>query len=864
MAKGWLTTDAEELARRRERAAAERFVIEALTPEQDPFGTYRIRSEKGSRTYRVEIRSHEERDNTCTCRDFLHNGLGTCKHIEAVRLKLGGRGDSPRSEVFLRRRGGEPRILLRGSHPALNAFFSHGISGSELSGDPVEVLPELERAVTAHPDELRLSEDVVAWTRHLERRRQRDADRAAYTPGRDPLKEPLYPFQEDGMLHLAFGERAMLADDLGLGKTVQALAATELLRQLRGIERVLVVCPASLKAQWADQVERFSGLTSQLVSGPRTRRRRAYRNRKCFYTIAHYEQVRSDAEDINHELSPDLVILDEAQRIKSWNTKTARAVKQLSSRYAFVLTGTPLENRIDEIYSIAEFLDPQLFGPLFRFNREFYQFDTSGRPVGFKNLPELHRRVQSILLRRQRGDVQAELPALTIETYSVGMTPRQRRQYAAQQDKVLALAKETWTGTTPLADPLPPALERLRRLCNAAEENSAEAPPKLVELERVLDDVFDVPSRKAVLFSEWPAMLDRVEALAATLNLGTLRHSGEVAIEQRAKDLERFAADEDVRLLLCTDLAGEGLNLQRASVVINLDLPWSPSAFRQRVARAWRMEQTEPVVVLNLVCKDSIEERLLQRHEGTSAVAQLVEPTFTPEADAELPWPTVRSFILEQLSHLFSPTPPGPPPLETIRAELHARLGPRLQRMDECNGVLLAVVDQMTNEFDGFSREFSGVEFLAASELKRLRRLVDAGLLTPDSGLQSLFDERPDSADGDWTELAQRQFEDVDAYLEQSGELVRSGLFREAMSPLRSALNLSFEALHIRQTGQSPEPLPLALAGAELVEPGLLPRRALSLAAQCRSSSGEATESLWEGVRELAERVRSLICRSDH
>ena len=135
----------------------------------------------------------------------------------------------------------------------------------------------------------------------------------------------------------------------------------------------------------------------------------AYR-RHTFFTLCNYEQVVADGKVLLDELRPDVVILDEAQRIKNWQTKTANAVKKLQSRYAFVLTGTPLENRIDEIYSIVQFLDSDLLGPLFRFNREFYELDTKGKPSGFRNLDELARRVSSVMLRRRKEDVESELP----------------------------------------------------------------------------------------------------------------------------------------------------------------------------------------------------------------------------------------------------------------------------------------------------------------------------------------------------------------------------------------------------------------------------------------------------------------------
>src|ERR1700738_2895511 len=180
------------------------------------------------------------------------------------------------------------------------------------------------------------------------------------------------------MLHLAFAERALLADEMGLGKTVQAIAACELLARRNGGQRGPGVRPPSLKAEWEEQFARFSAREARPVFGLRPVRLAAYRE-PPFFTIVNYEQVWNDARDLNGILRPDVIVLDEAQRIKNWQTKTARQVKSLRSPYAFVLTGTPVENRIDELYSIVQYLDPELVGPLFRFNRDCYALDERGR-----------------------------------------------------------------------------------------------------------------------------------------------------------------------------------------------------------------------------------------------------------------------------------------------------------------------------------------------------------------------------------------------------------------------------------------------------------------------------------------------------
>src|SRR5712691_3524394 len=254
---------------------------------------------------------------------------------------------------------------------------------------------------------------------------------------------PLFPYQREGMLHLAFAERALLADEMGLGKTIQAIAACALLKRLGKAQRALVVTPASLKTEWEEQIQRFTELTYQLVFGARPQRLRAYNgagdDALPFFTLVNYEQMLPDTLEVNARLRPDIIVLDEAQRIKNWNTKTAQAIKRLRSRYAFILTGTPIENRIDEIHSLMDFLNPAVLGPLFRFNRDFYELDDRGRPSGYRNLDQLHARIRPYMLRRRKADVETELPERTDRNHFVSMTELQKQNYSAHEHQVAAL-----------------------------------------------------------------------------------------------------------------------------------------------------------------------------------------------------------------------------------------------------------------------------------------------------------------------------------------------------------------------------------------------------------------------------------------
>src|SRR5271165_4845097 len=645
--QGWLSSDAEEIERRRWRGQTEILAVEVLEPAHPYFGSFRVRSASGG-GYEVELRDLTERLNSCGCTDHRVNGLGTCKHIEGVLAALRRRGKrafaaaarqgSPRVELFVPRDGDATPRMLWPATPAkpVQALLAPFVAADGSLRDASPATLEALAAAVAAADpatqaSIRVSRSLTPWIADANRRTARaeararfEADVAVGRASFDLLRHPLLPYQREGMLHLAFGERALLADDMGLGKTIQAIAACELLRKLRGVARVLVVCPASLKGEWEEQIARFSGAETKLVNGTRAARLFHY-DHPAFFTVVNYEQVVADAPDINARVRPDIVILDEAQRIKNWHTKTARAVKSLDAPYAFVLTGTPLENRIDEVYSIVQFLDPGLLGPLFRFNRDFYQLDERGRPVNYKNLADLKRRLAPVMLRRRKRDVETELPGRTVTNFMVPMLDEQRArydEYHARAAKLLKLAQRRPL-TKQEFDRLQQWLACMRMICDTPYivDPNCRISPKLEELERVLAELVAEPDRKIILFSEWERMLFLVRELAEEMGLEFAWHTGSVPQERRRAEIARFKHDPGCRLFLSTDSGAVGLNLQAASAIINLDLPWNPARLEQRIARAWRKNQMRTVDVINLVTEDSIEHSMLHLLAQKQALA---------------------------------------------------------------------------------------------------------------------------------------------------------------------------------------------------------------------------------------------------
>jgi hypothetical protein len=721
---------------------------------------------------------------------------------------------------------------------------------------------------------LRISRHFGPW---LERRRRllsREEARAAFIAeaqaGRaslDLLKHPLLPYQQEGMLHLAFGERALLADEMGLGKTVQAIAACELLAARRGIGRVLVVCPASVKAEWEDQIARFTDRSSLFVVGPRAQRLAAYAA-PSFFTIVNYEQVQNDAEDINRLLAPEVVILDEAQRIKNWQTKTARQVKSLRSPYAFVLTGTPVENRIDEAYSIVQYLDPEILGPLFRFNRDFYRLDERGRPADYQNLEDLHRRLQPVMLRRRKAEVETQLPGRTVKTFFVPMADEQRARYEDYRTPAVRLMHQAQKRplTKQEFDRLMQLLACMRMVCDtpAILDPTCRVSPKLEELEGVLSELLAEPGRKIIVFSEWERMLGMVRELAGEMGVECAWHTGSVPQLRRRAEIARFKQDPACRLFLSTDSGAVGLNLQVASAVINVDLPWNPAKLEQRIARAWRKNQMHAVDVVNLVTENSIEHGILHLLGQKQALADGV---LDGQGDlAALKMPSGRAAMVERMQAMMEASERARvrilTPEENLVEEMRRRLGERLLLVEARNGAdgrprLLAVVDGDGEVLAAERAALAGrdgglpVELLDRAAWEAMRRLAAAGLLQMAQGpVRPLHTaagfEAAGQGDADSTARVAALLTEADRTRRMGAVLAAGGFPEEAAPLLARALALAGASVLARRNALAPG---TTLATPEqirdLAEAGTLPAEAVTTLLGLWPGGGEiSTEAL--------------------
>ena len=624
---------------RRQFGREQAFMLTNLSNEPF-FSEFRVGNPVSNSVYRVAIRGLQPGDNFCSCPDYAASELGTCKHIEFTLARLEKKrgaktafalGYQPAfSELYLRhddRRGVHFRAGTD-CPPAVGKAAALLFDESRNGMLPDERFGELELFITAalkSGHDLRAYDDAldfVAGRRDAVRRASKLAQlfpRGASDPKMtNLLKVPLYPYQSEGALFAVRAGRALIGDDMGLGKTIQAVAAAEILARHFGASKVLVICPTSLKYQWQSEIMRYSGRqgenAARVLAGGRAQRQKDYAL-DDFCKITNYEKLKPDL-DLITAWAPDLVIVDEAQRVKNWNTIAARALKRIDSPYAIVLTGTPLENKLEELISIVQFVDQHRLGPTWKLLHEHQVKDEAGRVTGYTGLEKIGQTLAPIMIRRRKSEVLRQLPSRTDQNLLVPMTQMQMLYHQENAD-VVARIVQRWRKTRFLSDKdqrrLTCALQNMRMSCNSTYllDRESDHGVKADELAALLDDLFVQPEAKAVVFSQWTRTQDIVIRRLDARDVGYVSFHGGVPPEKRLALVERFRDDPACRVFLSTDAGSTGLNLQHASTLVNMDLPWNPAILEQRIARIHRLGQKRPVQIINFVSKGTIEEGML-------------------------------------------------------------------------------------------------------------------------------------------------------------------------------------------------------------------------------------------------------------
>ncbi len=727
------------LGERQERAKSEKFRVTS-SDDSKPWTDYTVASALSGKTYRVALRGEERGQSYCSCPDFKTNTLGTCKHVlhllDRVRRRFPAavrRKPYRNREVFVHVLYGEEATLHLRLPDKADAELV-GLAG-RLVDRPIEdvrklvefigQMERLDRNVTVYPDAEELISQRLFQQRMAKRMAEIRSNTAQHPLRTKLLKVQLLPYQLEGIAFAAGTGRAVLADDMGLGKTIQGVGTAEILAREAGISKVLVVCPASLKSQWQNEIQRFCDRSVQLVVGGAAERARAYDN-EAFFTVCNYEQVLRDILAVERTRW-DLIILDEGQRIKNWESKTARVIKGLKSPFALVLTGTPLENRLDELYSVVQFVDDRRLPPAFRFFHRHRVVDEKGKVLGYKNLDQLRERLRGILLRRTRDSVLQQLPPRTTELVRIPATEEQNALHAAHMRIVQMITRKAFISEMDLLR-LQKALLMCRMTANSTflvDKKKPHYSSKLEYLEELLDGLFAEANRKVLMFSEWTTMLNLIEPLLEARKLDYVRLDGQVPQKERQTLVNRFREDPKCRVFITTNAGSTGLNLQAANTVINVDLPWNPAVLEQRIARAHRMGQQQPVQVYVLVTEGTIEEGLLNT---LSAKRDLAMAALDLDSDVtQVDLTTGVDELRRRLEVLLGAHPEAPVDMsqkEEVVAETQ-QLAERRERVAAAGGEMLGAVFSFLGELVAKDSAPAPAEGLVTQVRDRLGQCVE-------------------------------------------------------------------------------------------------------------------------------------------
>lgn len=636
-----------QIALRKQQAEKETFAISQVDEKFAP-GVYRVGNAFTKQEYKVVYRGKDSMWNFCSCFDYKTSQLGTCKHIEAVKEWTKKKRkriyrDVPSYTSVYMDYNGPRRVRIRIGEDHQQKFealardyFDDDFVIRKSAFAEFDIFMQKAKAIDAN---FRCYNDALEYI--IEEREK--VTRAKLLDTKYPnevldslLTVNLYSYQKEGIRFAINKGKAIIADEMGLGKTIQAIASAEIYLREGLADSVLIVCPTSLKYQWKKEIEKFTGgdrvecddeyieddrLCPKVVvvEGNPPKREALYKARAP-YKIVSYHAMANDVKLLKR-LQTDVLIMDEIQRLKNWDTIISRAARKIDCRYAVLLSGTPLENKLEELYSTMELADQFCFGPYYKFRDEHILLDPdSGKIVGYKNLNAVGEQASQRLIRRTKKGVQLQLPKRSDQYILVPMTQEQadyHSEFKWEVTKILSRYKKLHFMSEQDRRRLMLLLGEMRMVSDSTfileQDLKKRHDIKIAEVMNLLENVFENGDEKVVIFSEWERM---TRLVAMELDKRNIRYEylcGSVPSKQRGQLVENFTTLPESRVFISTDAGSAGLNLQVASILINLDLPWNPAILEQRIARIFRLGQERPVQILNLVSKNSIEEGMIEK-----------------------------------------------------------------------------------------------------------------------------------------------------------------------------------------------------------------------------------------------------------
>ncbi len=421
------------------------------------------------------------------------------------------------------------------------------------------------------------------------------------------------------------GWGGILADDMGLGKTIQALSFLYYYRQHHGKLRALVVCPTTLMFNWENEIKKFTPELTYHIHHGGERTRDKEQLSKAEVIITTYGTLRSDIK-LLVDIPLDYVVLDESQAIKNPASKVTKAASLLNAKNRLCLSGTPLQNNTFDIFAQMNFLNPGMLGSIEFFRQEFaIPIDKFGEADRKDHLRKL---LFPFILRRTKEQVAKDLPDKTETILYCEMEDEQRNIYDAYRndfrDKILGTIESQGIQRSQLT--ILQGLMKLRQICDSpAILNESEKFPnhsiKLEELGREITE--NISNHKALVFSQFLGMLSLIKGKLKELDVDFEYFDGSTTAIERERAIQRFQNDEKCRVFLISLKAGGvGLNLTAADYVYIVDPWWNPAVEQQAIDRTHRIGQTKNIFAYRMICKDTIEDKILQLQDKKRVLAK--------------------------------------------------------------------------------------------------------------------------------------------------------------------------------------------------------------------------------------------------
>lgn len=609
------------LAERKVKAEKANYRIELAS---NIYGDHVLTNEKGVK-YKIFLRDFENETGYSDSPDARKNKLGTTKHIMYVFSKIKNdeklfkrlSKDFPFIEIFCDPLNDYkiswfyPNNLELKERLLITKFFKNenyieddcvlgflGFIEEAQNEERIVIRPEVrEKVELAYENKLLAeieSQTILTY---------------------DNIKAQLYDYQKQGVQFVTFKKAAIIADEMGLGKTLQAITATVKKKEIFDFKRTLIVCPASLKQQWKKEIEKFSSEKALVIQGAPHERERQYQTANEHFLIVNYETVLRDHLAIN-KAGIDFLILDEAQKVKNYEAQTHSAVNRLNFKHVLIITGTPIENRLIDIFSIVNILDPHFLGPLWEFSYQHCLFDPEkpNKINGYYDLQKLNQKLDKILIRREKRNVIDQLPNVQQINVPVELSDLQREYHTDFAMGIGSIINKKFLTPYDL-NKLQMLLTSMRMVCDSTFliDDQTNESPKLEELKSILFDQLDIrnSNRKIIIFSEWVKVHKLIGKLLRDNHIGFAELNGKIPVKSRGELIRKFETNEHCKVFLSTEAGGAGLNLQVADTLINFELPWNPAKKNQRIGRIDRLGQkSSQLTIFNLITRDSIEQQI--------------------------------------------------------------------------------------------------------------------------------------------------------------------------------------------------------------------------------------------------------------